>query len=75
VGRAARERRCVIPAPDGDPDATLTADPQAWAAIAKDAGSGVRAFRTGRLAVRRNLHVGSGERLGHIAGRRQRRRR
>ena len=45
---------------DGDPDATLTADPQAWAAIAKDAGSGVRAFRTGRLAVRRNLHVGIG---------------
>jgi pimeloyl-ACP methyl ester carboxylesterase len=46
--------------PDGDPDATLTAGPQAWAAIAKDAGSGVRAFRTGRLAVRRNLHVGIG---------------
>jgi pimeloyl-ACP methyl ester carboxylesterase len=45
---------------DGDPDATLTADPQAWAAIAKDAGNGVRAFQAGRLAVRRNLHVGIG---------------
>ncbi len=45
---------------DGDPDATLTADPRAWAAIAKDAGNGVRAFQAGRLAVRRNLHVGIG---------------
>jgi pimeloyl-ACP methyl ester carboxylesterase len=46
--------------PDRDPDATLTADPQTWAAIADDLRGGVRAFQAGRLAVRRNLHVGVG---------------
>jgi pimeloyl-ACP methyl ester carboxylesterase len=45
----------------GDPDATLTADARTWAAIASDAhGGGMRAFQSGRLAVRRNLHVGVG---------------
>jgi pimeloyl-ACP methyl ester carboxylesterase len=44
----------------GDPDATVTADPATWAAIADDIGGGVRAFQAGRLAVRRNLHVGIG---------------
>jgi pimeloyl-ACP methyl ester carboxylesterase len=44
----------------GDADATLTADSHTWAAIADDVGSGMRAFRSGRLAVRRNLHVGVG---------------
>ena len=43
-----------------DPDATLTADPQTWAAIADDVGAGLRAFQAGRLAVRRNLNVGIG---------------
>ena len=46
--------------PEGDPDATLTADPQTWAAIADGVGGGMRAFQAGRLAVRRNLHVGVG---------------
>ncbi len=44
----------------GDPDATLTADSQTWAAVVKDVRGGVRAFQAGRLAVRRNLHVGVG---------------
>ena len=35
----------------GDPDATLTADARTWAAIADDAHGGMRAFRSGRLAV------------------------
>ena len=46
--------------PDGDADATLTADARTWAAIADDVRGGMRAFRSGRLAVRRNLHVGVG---------------
>jgi pimeloyl-ACP methyl ester carboxylesterase len=49
----------LVPAA-GDADATLTADSRTWAAIAHDVGDGMRAFRSGRLAVRRNLHVGVG---------------
>jgi pimeloyl-ACP methyl ester carboxylesterase len=44
----------------GDADATLTADSLTWAAIADDVRGGMRAFGSGRLAVRRNLHVGVG---------------
>jgi pimeloyl-ACP methyl ester carboxylesterase len=44
----------------GEADAVLTADARAWAAIAGEVGGGMRAFRSGRLAVRRNLHVGVG---------------
>jgi pimeloyl-ACP methyl ester carboxylesterase len=44
----------------GDADATLTADTRTWAAIADDVRGGMRAFRSGRLAVRRNPHVGVG---------------
>ena len=44
----------------GGADATLTADPRTWAAIADDVRGGMRAFRSGRLTVRRNLHVGVG---------------
>jgi pimeloyl-ACP methyl ester carboxylesterase len=44
----------------GNPEATLTADARTWAAIADDEHGGMRAFRSGRLAVRRNLHVGVG---------------
>jgi pimeloyl-ACP methyl ester carboxylesterase len=42
------------------PDAVLTAGPQTWAVIADDLRGGVREFQAGRLAVRRNLHVGVG---------------
>ena len=45
---------------EGDADATLTAGPSTWDAIARGDGRGVRAFQAGRLAVRRNLHVGVG---------------
>jgi pimeloyl-ACP methyl ester carboxylesterase len=49
----------LVPAA-GDADAMLMADSRTWAAIARDVGNGMRAFRSGRLAVRRNLHVGVG---------------
>ncbi|HEY4897352.1 MAG TPA: alpha/beta fold hydrolase [Solirubrobacteraceae bacterium] len=44
----------------GDADAMLTADARGWRAIAADVGSGMEAFQAGRLAVRRNLHLGVG---------------
>jgi pimeloyl-ACP methyl ester carboxylesterase len=44
----------------GEADATLTADSRTWAAIAANVMGGMRAFRSGRLAVRRNLHIGVG---------------
>src|SRR3984957_13534408 len=55
----ARGAARLVPAV-GDADATLTADSRTWAAIAHDVGNGMRAFRSGRLEVRRNLHVGVG---------------
>ena len=42
------------------PDATLTADRATWASIASDLRGGMDAFRSGRLIVRRNLHLGVG---------------
>ena len=45
---------------DGRPDAVLSADRDTWAQIAADARSGMGAYRSGRLSVRRNLHVGVG---------------
>jgi hypothetical protein len=44
----------------GDADATLMADSRTWTAIAHDVDGGMRAFRSGRLAVRHNVHVGVG---------------
>jgi pimeloyl-ACP methyl ester carboxylesterase len=44
----------------GQPDAVLTADPETWTAIAEDVRGGMDAYRSGRLVVRRNLHVGVG---------------
>jgi pimeloyl-ACP methyl ester carboxylesterase len=49
----------LLPA-DGDADATLTADPKAWTAIAEDVRGGMNAYYSGRLVVRRNLHLGVG---------------
>jgi pimeloyl-ACP methyl ester carboxylesterase len=46
--------------PDGRPDAVLTADADTWRQIAVDLSSGMDSFRSGRLSVRRNLHVGVG---------------
>jgi pimeloyl-ACP methyl ester carboxylesterase len=42
------------------PDAVLSADQLTWARIARDIRGGMDAFRTGRLRVRRNLHLGVG---------------
>ncbi len=44
----------------GDVEATLTADARTWAAIAADAREGLEIYGSGRLAVRRNLHLGVG---------------
>jgi pimeloyl-ACP methyl ester carboxylesterase len=43
-----------------EPDAELTADVATWKRIADDLRGGMRAFRTGRLRLRRNLHLGVG---------------
>jgi pimeloyl-ACP methyl ester carboxylesterase len=50
----------VARAPQGQPDAVLTADTATWASVARDVASGMNAFRRGRLQVRRNLHLGVG---------------
>lgn len=42
------------------PDAVLTADAETWAGIAADVRGGMAAFRSGRLSVRRDLHLGVG---------------
>src|SRR5271170_1128052 len=55
--------------PRGAPEATLTADLDYWSAIARDLRRGLRAFRSGRLTVRQNLHLGIGF-LAATSGRR-----
>jgi pimeloyl-ACP methyl ester carboxylesterase len=42
------------------PDAILRADPATWRAIAADLGGGMAAFRSGRLRIRHDLHLGVG---------------
>ena len=42
------------------PDALLSANAATWRRIAGDTRSGMEDFRSGRLSVRRNLHVGVG---------------
>jgi pimeloyl-ACP methyl ester carboxylesterase len=50
-----REARAGI-----DPDAEITADAATWRRVAGDLQGGMAAYRSGRLAVRRNMHVGVG---------------
>ena len=50
--------RAVLDAPSARPDTLLRADAHTWAKIAADARSGMDAFRSGRLSVRSNLHMG-----------------
>jgi pimeloyl-ACP methyl ester carboxylesterase len=50
----------AIVAPSARPDAVLTADAPTWRQIVADLGSGMKAYQSGRLSVRRNLHVGVG---------------
>jgi pimeloyl-ACP methyl ester carboxylesterase len=42
----------------GPPDALLSADEPTWETIAGDVRGGMDAYRTGRLRVRRDLHLG-----------------
>jgi pimeloyl-ACP methyl ester carboxylesterase len=44
----------------GRPDATLSADRDAWDRLAADLRGGMDAFRAGRLRVRHDLHLGVG---------------
>jgi pimeloyl-ACP methyl ester carboxylesterase len=48
----------LVPASGAAPDAVLSADHDAWSQIAADLRSGMDAFRSGRLTIRRNLHLG-----------------
>ena len=52
--------RARVVAPDGRIDAELSADPETWEAIARDLRGGMAAYRSGRLRVRRDLHLGVG---------------
>jgi pimeloyl-ACP methyl ester carboxylesterase len=45
---------------DGRADATLTADARTWGTITEDARGAMRAYLSGRLEIRRNLHLGVG---------------
>jgi pimeloyl-ACP methyl ester carboxylesterase len=46
--------------PGRRPDATITAPAATWRAVERDGSAGLEAFRTGRLHVRGNLHLGIG---------------
>jgi pimeloyl-ACP methyl ester carboxylesterase len=51
----------VVPADPGRrPDAVLSADAATWRSIASDLRGGMAAFRSGRLRIRRDLHLGVG---------------
>jgi pimeloyl-ACP methyl ester carboxylesterase len=49
-----------IAARNGRPDVTLSADWATWDRVAADLRAGMEAFRTGRLVIRHNLHLGVG---------------
>jgi pimeloyl-ACP methyl ester carboxylesterase len=44
----------------GDPDATIAAPPATWKRVATDVRGGLAEHSAGRLAVRKNLHIGVG---------------
>jgi pimeloyl-ACP methyl ester carboxylesterase len=50
----------TIASPGGRPDAVLATDAGTWRKIARDIRSAMDAYRSGRLQVRRNMHVGVG---------------
>jgi pimeloyl-ACP methyl ester carboxylesterase len=52
--------RAFLVAPAGRADAILSADPETWEMVVADVRGGLDAFRTGRLHVRRDLHLGVG---------------
>jgi pimeloyl-ACP methyl ester carboxylesterase len=54
-------RGAKLEAADGKrPDALLSADPDTWREIAEDLRGGMAAYQSGRLRVRRDLHLGVG---------------
>jgi pimeloyl-ACP methyl ester carboxylesterase len=56
-----RDRHRVKEAREGsEPDTELTAGVETWGKVANDLKGGMQAYRAGRLAVRRNLHLGVG---------------
>jgi DNA-binding IclR family transcriptional regulator len=46
--------------PRGEPDATITAPASAWRRVASDLAGGLAEHGAGRLAVRKNMHIGVG---------------
>ncbi|HWD75112.1 MAG TPA: alpha/beta fold hydrolase [Solirubrobacteraceae bacterium] len=58
----------LAPASNGRPDALLAADERTWAEIAQDIRGGMAAFRSGRLTVRYDLHLGVGFLAATAAG-------
>lgn len=44
----------------GDPDSVITADAATWGKVAGDLQGGMAAYRSGKLSVRRNMHLGVG---------------
>ncbi len=54
------EGATLQPASGGRPDALLSADERTWAEIARDVRGGMAAFRSRRLRVRYDLHLGVG---------------
>jgi pimeloyl-ACP methyl ester carboxylesterase len=59
--RISGRRLRVIPAREnGEPDATIAADPATWQRVAKDVRGGMTAFQQGRLRMRGSLHLGVG---------------
>lgn len=54
------DRTATLAPAAGTAGATLTADEETWASIADDLRGGMAAFRTGRLSVRHDLHLGVG---------------
>ncbi|HLI61551.1 MAG TPA: alpha/beta fold hydrolase [Solirubrobacteraceae bacterium] len=52
--------RAFLVAPAGRADAIIAADGETWARVLEDARGGLRAFHEGRLAIRRDLHLGVG---------------
>jgi pimeloyl-ACP methyl ester carboxylesterase len=49
----------LVPARDDErPEAVLSADARAWRSIAADVRGGMTAYRSGRLRIRRDLHLG-----------------
>jgi len=53
------DRAFLVPCA-GHPDAIITADSETWAGVLADVRGGLDAFHAGRLAIRRDLHLGIG---------------